>query len=244
MSEHPSPVHPADTASRRPDLRLDWCSHEAAKFACERWHYSRSLSSARNVFIGTWEAGHFAGAVVFGIGSGAVTDGRRFGLGRNCEVAELTRVALKRDHSAPVSRIVAIAVRLLRTQSPGLRLLISFADPARGHLGGIYQAAGWTYTGETKSDVEYYVAGSWVHHRTATSRGSAAGLPSRRTPPKHRYLLPLDAEMRERIASLAKPYPKRVKQATEGHPPTGGGAAPTHTLHDTAAERTRAKVAA
>jgi hypothetical protein len=47
---------------------------------------------------------------------------------------------------------------------------------------------------------------------------------------KHRYLLPLDAEMRARIAPLAKPYPKRVKQATDEHPLSGGGAAPTHTL--------------
>jgi hypothetical protein len=47
---------------------------------------------------------------------------------------------------------------------------------------------------------------------------------------KHRYLLPLDTEMRDRIASLSQPYPKRVKQATDGRPPFSGGAAPTHTL--------------
>lgn len=32
-------------------------------------------------------------------------------------------------------------------------------------------------------------------------------------PGKYRYLMPLDAEMRKQIAPLAKPYPKRVKQA-------------------------------
>ena len=30
---------------------------------------------------------------------------------------------------------------------------------------------------------------------------------------KHRYLMPLDAEMRDKVAKLAKPYPKRMKQA-------------------------------
>ena len=36
---------------------------------------------------------------------------------------------------------------------------------------------------------------------------------------KHRYLMPLDKEMSAKIAPLAKPYPKRVKQAMAGvHP--------------------------
>jgi hypothetical protein len=30
---------------------------------------------------------------------------------------------------------------------------------------------------------------------------------------KHKYLMPLDKEMSAKIAPLAKPYPKRVKQA-------------------------------
>jgi hypothetical protein len=36
---------------------------------------------------------------------------------------------------------------------------------------------------------------------------------------KHRYLMPLDAEMRERVLPLAKPYPKRHKQAMAGDHP-------------------------
>lgn len=45
---------------------------------------------------------------------------------------------------------VAIAVRLLRRQCPGLRVIVSFADPAEGHVGAIYQAAGWVYLGQTE----------------------------------------------------------------------------------------------
>lgn len=196
------------------ELRLDWCSYAAAKYAVEHWHYSRRLSKARNVYIGVWEAGRFIGAVVFGIGSGNVTNGAQYGLARAYEMAELTRVALAR-HLVPVSKIVAVALRMVRRQSPGLRLVISMADPAQGHIGSIYQAGGWIYTGQTKTDVEYLFRGQWVHHRTATSGGSAAGLPSRPVPAKHRYLMPLDAEMRERIAPLAKPYPRRSRLESE-----------------------------
>lgn len=190
-------------------FRLDWCRRDAALYAAKQWHYSKSLSVAKNVYIGVWEDGQFSGAVVFGIGAGAATNGTRFGLARTGEVAELTRIALKPDHQAPVSRVMAIAVRMLKKQSPGLRLLISFADPQQGHHGGVYQAANWLYLGVTKPDVQYQVAGKWVHHRTATCRGSAAGLPSRELPPKHRYVLPLDEELRAQLAPLAQPYPKR-----------------------------------
>jgi hypothetical protein len=90
-------------------------------------------------------------------------------------------------------------------------MVISFADPAHGHHGGIYQAGNWIYAGQTKSDVEYKLHGRWMHHRTATSIQSVAGFPSRKIPAKHRYLMPLDAAMREKIEKLRKPYPKRVK---------------------------------
>src|SRR4051812_47005478 len=114
-------------SSHRPELRLDWATGAAAKFACERWHYTGSLPNA-GVRIGVWEGGVFAGVILFGIGAGRSTDGSRYGLRRANEVAELVRVALKPGHVHPVSRCVSIAVRMLRRQSPNLRLLISFAD--------------------------------------------------------------------------------------------------------------------
>jgi hypothetical protein len=52
-------------------------------------------------------------------------------------------------------------------------------------------------------------------------------------PGKHRYLMPLDDEMRGRIMSLARPYPKRVESAASGTTDlqsVRGGANPTSTL--------------
>tara|TARA_R110002050_G_scaffold237477_3_gene373386 strand:- start:493 stop:735 length:243 start_codon:yes stop_codon:yes gene_type:complete len=42
--------------------------------------------------------------------------------------------------------------------------------------------------------------------------------PRREMPGKHRYLMPLDKEMAEQIKPLAKPYPKREKQAMASFP--------------------------
>ena len=51
------------------DLRLDFCSHPAAKHAVMRRHYSRRMPNAKLVRIGVWESGRFVGAVIYGCGA-------------------------------------------------------------------------------------------------------------------------------------------------------------------------------
>ena len=115
------------------ELRVDWCSHEAAKYAVEKWHYSRRMPATiqKPVKLGVWEDGCFIGAVVFGCGASS-TLGAQFGVEKQ-HVAELVRVALQIRHATPVSQIVATALRMLKSQSPNLRLVISFADPFQNH---------------------------------------------------------------------------------------------------------------
>ncbi len=128
--------------SSKPDLRLDWCSHEAAKYAVEHWHYSRTMPVGKMAKLGVWEDGRFIGAIVFAQGNNQY-QGNALGLTMH-EVCELVRVALT-THKSSVSRIVRIALAMLRSAQPGLRVILSYADPEHGHVGGIYQAGGWTY---------------------------------------------------------------------------------------------------
>ncbi len=37
------------------DLRVDWCSHKAAKYAVTHWHYSQTMPMRPLVKIGGWE---------------------------------------------------------------------------------------------------------------------------------------------------------------------------------------------
>jgi hypothetical protein len=205
------------------DLRIDWATHAAAKYACENWHYTQCMPASKLLKVGVWETGRFVGVVIYGVGSGNSTRGDKYGLDTAGEVVELVRVAL-RDHVTPVSRIIAISMGFLRRQCSGIRLVVSFADPAQGHHGGIYQAGGWVYTGRTQDRHLFSVNGKILHPRTVGGRGWVqseswlrqfvdAQATRINTQPKHRYLMPLDAEMRAKIAPLAKPYPKRVKQA-------------------------------
>lgn len=196
------------------DLRIDWATHEAAKYACVNWHYSGCLPVGKLVKVGVWEHNKFIGVVLFGRGASPAL-GKPYSLGQD-ECVELVRVALTK-HEAPVSRIVALAMKFLHRSNPKLRLIVSFADQSQGHHGGIYQAGNWAYTGiGTKKRRLVLPDGSTRHNRLYQGVNKAQipeGAYWSKATGKHRYLMPLDADMRARIMPLSKPYPKRAKQA-------------------------------
>jgi hypothetical protein len=227
------------------ELRLDWCGYEAAKYAVEHWHYSRRMVATiqKPVKIGVWEDGEFIGVVVFGCGASSDL-GAPYGL-EKMQVAELVRVALKEGHKTPVSKIVGIALKMLRKQSPGLRLIVSFADPYQGHVGAIYQAGNWIYAG-TSSESTVYISKDG-HEFHARNIGSYTGtdkygvkkysrsemVREEKRPGNYRYLMPLDDAMRKQIEPLRKPYPKRERGETDSAPQSNAeteGASPIRSL--------------
>ena len=225
--------------SSRPELVVDWCSHEAAKYAVEHWHYMGAMPKGKLAKVGVWEEGHFIGTVIFSYGA-TPQIGSPYGL-TQYEICELARVAM-REHRAAVSKVIGRSVGKLRRQAPGLRLIVSFADTEQGHLGIIYQASNWIYAGTTKAGrVGFVVDGKKIHTRTIGHQpGGVQSLEWVRQnldplatewhgTPKHRYLYPLDRAMRRQIAPLAKPYPKRgpgVQGDTSGVQPEGPGSSP------------------
>ena len=157
-----------------------------------------------------------------------------YGMNR-LEACELARVALD-AHQAPVTQIVAAALRLLKEASPGTRLVISYADPAQGHLGTIYQAGNWTYVGRSGSVKEYFVGGHWIHNRTVNDHRALARrsgedlkkrfyewegtLPTRQLPPKFIYLYGLDRPAKRAIAP-GLPYPSAEQVSEARRHPSG-----------------------
>lgn len=205
------------------------CSHQAAQHAVEQWHYSHTMPVGKAVKFGAWEGGSFVGAVVFGRGANQHL-GKIYGL-TSIEVCELVRVALRR-HDAPVSRIVAEAVRQLRQMNPRMRLVVSFADPNVGHHGGIYQAMNWLYLGQSDDGQawKHKQSGRIFHNRMVSKTGYARqfGRVTRTASydevervalaGKHRYALPLDKQMRRKLLHLAQPYPPAGKGSTASRP--------------------------
>lgn len=195
------------------DLRLDWCSHEAAKFACEHWHYSKCMPAGKTAKIGVWENQQYIGCIIYSMGANKSLM-TPYGLSQ-FEGCELTRIALNK-HETEVSRLVKISLNMLKKHCPGLRLVISFADSGHDHIGSIYQAGNWIYTGDTAEEYEYFFAGRWMHRRSAASlRGTIKGLAKRNNGFRRRYLMPLDKEMAKQIEPLRKPYPKKPCAGSE-----------------------------
>lgn len=226
-------------STNKPVLKVDWATHEATKFACEKWHYSRCIPKSKLVKIGAWENGKFIGVVVFSYGANA-----KLGSPYGCtmqECVELTRIALT-AHQTPVSKILSIALNFLKKQSPGIKLVVSYADADQNHHGGIYQATNWIYEGlfNHGSVGAYLIDGQKVHPKSMFDRhGTHARdqikkiYPSMQlfyTKGKHKYLMPLHNDMRAKILPLSKPYPKRAKEQESGFPPGLEGATPIRTL--------------
>jgi hypothetical protein len=224
------------------DLKLDWCSYDAAWYASRRWHYSRSLPSSKTARIGVWEDGRFVGCVVYAWGANKHTS-TCFRL-KMVECTELCRMALAK-HQTPVSKIISVSLKMLKRAMPGIRLVVSYADANYGHIGSIYQAAGWTYVGQTSEERGIILHGKLTHRRTINSKyGTSSVLWLRKHidpdaviidgKPKYKYILGLDTGTKAMAAKLSKPYPKKCAASetidTSGDHPEKRGEAPTAAL--------------
>jgi hypothetical protein len=225
-------------------LRLDFCSHDAARYACKNWHYSQCIPKSKLVKIGVWENDEFIGCIIYSYGANNMI-GKQYGL-KMIEVCELTRVALK-EHQTEVSRILSISQKLLKKLCPGLRLIISYADLDQGHSGGIYKANGWIYQGiqDIGGKGSFIINGKKVHAKSiyTTYGPGTQNLKWLRehldpnadfhvTKGKHKFLMPLDSGMRQQISVLSRPYPKlkRVEHEVNasGYHSEESGLIPTH----------------
>lgn len=196
------------------------CSHEAAKYAVMNWHYSKTMPSGKLVKYGVWEDEKFIGVILYGYGANGQLP-KLFGLVQT-ECAELVRVALT-SHRTPVSQLIAETLKQLKTDNPGLRLAVSYADTEQGHKGGIYQAGNWTYTGTANTaGGSVILNGQKIHGRSIVAKYGTRSIewlkanidPNARAADdyaKHRYIMPLDKAMRRKIASMAKEYPHAVE---------------------------------
>ena len=200
-------------------LKAGFVTHAAAKYAVKAWHYSKKLPVGKKVIIGFFEDDTLIGVVIFSQGANNNLL-KPYGLSQ-IEGCELSRVALS-QHKTPVTKVIKIAIALLKKKCPGLRLIVSFADSNQGHVGTIYQAGNWIFTGMTGCDYEYHYKGRAYHKRQVSVSGFNKQFGAlKRSPkvedckkirlgPKLRYLMPLDKKMRKQILSIAKLYIKSV----------------------------------
>lgn len=203
-------------------FKIGFCSRKAALYAVQRWHYSKALPAVDLVTIGVWEYSKFIGCVIFARGA-CPNLHKPYDLKAE-EVVELARVALNK-HETSVTRIISLSLKMLKGLCPGLRLVVSFADMNQEHLGIIYQAGNWIYSGIAKSTPYYYYKNKWMHQRLFLAlKGADAHMNSingrtvqvKKVLNKLRYLMPLDKKMRKQVLKIQQPYPKKIGEVIKG----------------------------
>lgn len=195
-------------------LAVDRVAHAELKTVLAEAHYIGKPGST-SVPLGLWQGGKLAGVLTFG--TVPANNARAVcGPEHAASVLELTRLALY--DWAPAnseSWFIGRAFAWLRANRPDVHILLSYADASVGHVGTIYQATNWVYTGRTTGDVYWQCDdGRKLHPRTVgfrdTIKPPGRFMPS---PAKHRYVMLLGTRRERRILCESMrwpslPYPK------------------------------------
>jgi hypothetical protein len=199
------------------DLVLRPIAKRVAATLVQRHHYLHSAPGGTHLAFGIFVHDRLRGCLVLGVGP---KHGHRLveGAGPD-DCLTLSRLWLA-DELPPnsESRVLAITARLLKKHT-SVQFLLSYADPAAGHVGTIYMASNWLYTGVSEGTPLYDIGDGVARHSRTLSfnLGSHSlrylreqGVPVSVIPqsPKHRYLLPLRPGVRERLTVPVLPFPK------------------------------------
>lgn len=205
-------------------MRLETASNKAIKYACMNFHYAKSIPVNTFGFSVFNDENEWCGVVLYG--SGASNNlGKQLNL-KQGQYLELVRMALNGKQKY-TSQVLSKSIKLLTKKNPLIKAIISFADNGQNHIGIIYQATNFYYTGEFKGDKEYLYNGKWLHPRSMSSiNGSRAkdklpkGTIVRDSSSKYRYIYPIDKKLIPLCKSLSKEYPKNAELVHKGEQET------------------------
>jgi hypothetical protein len=189
-----------------------------AKQILVRNHYLHSYPGGTKLCFGVYLDTRLLGALTFG--SGPASAYKLVSNAKPEDCMTLTRLWLSdKLPSNSESRILSYAIRSLRKYGI-CKFLVSYSDPAVGHVGTIYQATGWFYTGLSSAMPLYDFGDGIGRHSRSVSHAYGShslkylnerGVNVKVIPqiPKHRYVYFLDSEWRSRLNVPVLLYPKK-----------------------------------
>ena len=125
-------------------------------------HYAHRIPSISFAF-GLFKDREIVGVVTYGTPASSTLCKGICGELFQKNVLELNRLVLKNNLPNEASRLVAASLRLL----PKPKIIVSFADTAQNHLGIVYQATNFLYTGLSSKFRDVKVKGlEHQHHAT------------------------------------------------------------------------------
>jgi len=177
-------------------------------------HYLKRMPPISYSF-GLFDNNNCVGIVTFGVPCSNTLCSGICGKKWESKVFELNRMVLEK----PVKNGCSRAIKFL----PKPMIIVSYADTEYGHIGKVYQACNFIYTGITKERTDRS-AGEGKHSRHAVD-----GTKRQNRSAKHRYVL-INANKQDRKKILRdlnyceKPYPKGAPAQYEiNHNPVSQG---------------------
>ena len=167
-------------------------------------HYAHRLPSISYAY-GLFDEDEMVGCITFGSpASPSLVKGVCGGQYRK-EVIELNRLVLKNNHPNEASYLASQALKML----PKPRVVVSYADTAQGHVGTIYQATNFLFTGTTKPRTDIDTGDKHSRHYEGITDYSKRKFRSA----KHRYIMLLGSKverkhMQKALRYQILPYPK------------------------------------
>jgi hypothetical protein len=155
-------------------------------------HYAKRMPLIKYAF-GIYENNILVGVVTYGPTPTPQVPKFMLGKGWEDKILELNRLCIETKTKNAASFLVGKSLKML----PKPLAIISYADGGQGHIGYIYQATNFIYTGAvTAHDDEYMINGKKTHARTLSSKGitnpkqyaKENNIEIIKAKPKHRYI--------------------------------------------------------
>lgn len=191
-------------------------SYAQAMDVVVREHYLHRKAPCSKAF-GLFLDDEIKGVVCYGTPSSSTLRSGIAGAENSCNVIELTRLWVcdsvpRNGESFLIGRSLARA---------GKEIIVSYAEIQQGHIGVVYQATNWIYTGLSAKRTDWVIEGLKKHGQTWSDKYSAAQMREefgdrfslQERPRKHRYVFinakgRRKAELLERLRYKPQPYPK------------------------------------
>jgi hypothetical protein len=129
-------------------------------------HYAKRIPQIMFAF-GLYEENELIGVVTYGIPASPSLCMGICGKEYSDKVLELNRVCLQNNDKNQASYLVANSIKLL----PKPSIVVSYADTGQGHVGYVYQATNFLYTGLSANRVDWTVKGLEHKHSKTLSDG-------------------------------------------------------------------------
>lgn len=207
MTDRPIQLSFADCFRQQTGRVVEPIDKKTAKQMVERIHYSRNFPGNVMYAFGLYKDGDLIGVCSYGIPASPPLCRGIAGEENKKRVLELNRLAIEPQFNGgnEASYLISHSLKML----PHYTFVVSYADTGWTHIGYVYQATNWLYTGMTKPRTDAFCNGVHPRHQKEKKQGN---LRQNRNA-KHRYVY-LVGDRRERKRMLSElryktqPYPK------------------------------------